>query len=44
MFREFGVVNYIIQEKELTPPKIQGAFGVAIMLAITVAAIMFQYF
>ena len=40
MFRDFGVVNYIIQEVDLTSEKIQSAFGVAIILALLVAAIM----
>lgn len=39
-FRDFGVVNFIIQETELTREKIQSAFGVAIILALLVAAIM----
>lgn len=40
MFRDFGVVNYIIQEADLTTEKIQSAFGVAIFLALLVALIM----
>ena len=40
MFRDFGVVNYVIQEVNLTNEKIQSAFGVAIALALIVAAIM----
>lgn len=40
MFRDFGVVNYVIQEVDLTREKIQSAFGVAIILALLVAGIM----
>ncbi|MFZ6691564.1 oligosaccharide flippase family protein [Undibacterium sp. SXout20W] len=40
MFRDFGVVNYVIQEVDLTHEKIQSAFGVAIILALMVALIM----
>lgn len=40
MFRDFGVVNYVIQERDLTKEKIQSAFGVAILLALAVAAVM----
>jgi O-antigen/teichoic acid export membrane protein len=36
-FRDFGVVQYIIQERDLTREKIQAAMGVAIMLALAVA-------
>lgn len=39
--RDFGVVQYIIQERDLTREKIQGAMGVAIMLALTVALILY---
>jgi O-antigen/teichoic acid export membrane protein len=40
VFRDFGVVQYIIQERELTTEKIQAAMGVAIILALTVAIIL----
>lgn len=36
-FRDFGVVQYIIQERDLTREKIQAAMGVAIVLALAVA-------
>jgi O-antigen/teichoic acid export membrane protein len=36
-FREFGVVQYLIQEHELTKEKMQTATGVAILLATAVA-------
>jgi len=41
MFRDFGVVNYVIQEHELSVDKIRSAFGVAILLALTVALAMY---
>jgi len=41
VFRDFGVVQYLIQERELTKEKIQSAMGVAIILALAVAAILF---
>jgi len=40
MFRDFGVVQYLIQEHELTAEKIRSAMGVAIILALVVAAIL----
>jgi O-antigen/teichoic acid export membrane protein len=40
-FRDFGVVQYIIQERELTTQKIRSAMGVAILLAAAVALLMF---
>jgi O-antigen/teichoic acid export membrane protein len=40
-FRDFGVVQYIIQERDLTREKIQAAMGVAIMLALAVALTLF---
>ena len=40
VFRDFGVVQYIIQEHELTTEKIQSAMGVAIILALAVALVM----
>ena len=41
VFRDFGVVQYIISEHDLTPPKIRSAMGVSILLALAVAAVMF---
>jgi O-antigen/teichoic acid export membrane protein/peptidoglycan/xylan/chitin deacetylase (PgdA/CDA1 family) len=40
VFRDFGVVQYLIQERDLTRAKIQSAMGVAILLAMVVAAVM----
>lgn len=40
VFRDFGVVQYIIQEHELTRDKIRSAMGVSILLALAVASIM----
>jgi O-antigen/teichoic acid export membrane protein len=40
VFRDFGVVQYIIQERDLGTAKIRSAMGVAILLAFTVAAVM----
>ncbi len=40
VFRDFGVVQYIIQERDLTRDKIASAMGVAIMLALAVAAVL----
>ena len=40
VFRDFGVVQYLIQERELTTEKIRAAMGVAIILALTVALIL----
>lgn len=42
-FRDFGVVQYIIQERDLTREKIQAAMGVAIMLALAVALTLFAF-
>lgn len=41
VFRDFGVAKYIIQEADLTAEKIRAAFGVAIILALAVAAVLF---
>jgi O-antigen/teichoic acid export membrane protein len=41
MLRDFGVSEYLIQEKDLTPEKIRGAFAVAIITAWTIAAVVF---
>jgi O-antigen/teichoic acid export membrane protein/peptidoglycan/xylan/chitin deacetylase (PgdA/CDA1 family) len=40
MFRDFGVVQYLIQEHDLTNDKIRSAMGVSIILALAVAAIL----
>lgn len=40
VFRDFGVVQYIISEQELTDGKIRSAMGVSILLALAVAGIM----
>jgi len=40
VFRDFGVVQYIISEHQLTRDKIRSAMGVAILLAQAVAAVM----
>lgn len=39
-FRDFGVVQYIIQEQDLTREKIRAAQGVAIILALIIAGIL----
>ncbi|MBE9527339.1 MAG: lipopolysaccharide biosynthesis protein [Proteobacteria bacterium] len=41
MFRDFGVSQYIVQEKELTIDKIRSAFGAAILFAWTMAVVLF---
>lgn len=41
VFRDFGVAKYLIQEEQLTPAKIRSALGVAIILAWTVALVLF---
>jgi O-antigen/teichoic acid export membrane protein len=40
VFRDFGVARYIIQEPDLTREKIRSAYGVAIILAFSVALIL----
>ncbi len=40
-FRDFGVVEYLIQSKELTPGKIRAAFGLNLMVSWFIAAVMF---
>jgi O-antigen/teichoic acid export membrane protein len=40
IFRDFGVVQYVIQERQLTTDRIRSAMGVTIMLAFAVAAIL----
>lgn len=41
VFRDFGVAQYIIQERELTPAKLQSTMGVAIILALFAGAVLF---
>lgn len=40
-FRDFGVADYLIQEKELTPAKIRAAFSVSLMISWLIAAAMY---
>lgn len=40
VFRDFGVVQYIIQERDLSTEKIRAAMGVAIILALAVALVL----
>lgn len=40
-FRDFGVADYLIQEKELTPAKIRAAFSVSLMVSWLIAAVMY---
>lgn len=40
-FRDFGVVEYLIQSRELTPGRIRAAFGVNLMVSWFIAAVMF---
>jgi O-antigen/teichoic acid export membrane protein len=39
-FRDFGVIQYLIQEPELTRDKIRSAMGVAIILALAMALLV----
>lgn len=41
VFRDFGVIQYIIQERELDRDKLRAVMGVAILLALAVAGVMF---
>jgi O-antigen/teichoic acid export membrane protein/peptidoglycan/xylan/chitin deacetylase (PgdA/CDA1 family) len=41
VFRDFGVVQYLIQERDLNNEKIRSAMGVSIILALTVATVLF---
>ncbi len=41
VFRDFGVTNYLIQEKDLTPEKVRSAAGVSLLLAWPLAFAMF---
>jgi O-antigen/teichoic acid export membrane protein len=40
-FRDFGVADYLVQEKELTPAKIRAAFAVSLMISWLIAAAMY---
>lgn len=40
-FRDFGVAEYLIQERELTPEKIRAAFALNIIVSWTMAALLF---
>ena len=41
MLREFGVGNYLVQERDLTQDRIRTAFGVALVIAWVMAAVLF---
>ncbi len=41
IFRDFGVSEYIIQEKELTDEKLKGAYALAFLMAWFMAALLF---
>lgn len=41
IFRDFGVSEYIIQEKELTKDKLKGAYALAFLMAWVMAIILF---
>lgn len=41
VLRDFGVGNYLIQEKELTRDRVRTALGVAILIAWAMAAVLF---
>ena len=40
-FRDFGVAEYLIQEKDLTPQKIRSAFGANIIVSWMMAVLLF---
>ena len=40
-FRDFGVAEYLIQERELTPDKIRAAFALNIIVSWTMALLLF---
>lgn len=40
-FRDFGVAEYLIQEKELTPQKIRSAFGANVIVSWLMAILLF---
>lgn len=42
IFRDFGVSEYIIQEKNLTTEKLSGAYALTIITAWTMAALLFS--
>ncbi|CCE24398.1 Polysaccharide biosynthesis protein (fragment) [Methylotuvimicrobium alcaliphilum 20Z] len=39
--RDFGIANYLIQEKELTDDKIKSAFTITAIMAWTIASLLF---
>lgn len=41
VFRDFGVSQYIIQEREMTPAKLQSTMGVSILLALGAGATLY---
>lgn len=41
ILRDFGVSEYLIQERELTPEKLRAAYGLAIVIAWTIALLIF---
>ncbi|MFY7940899.1 MAG: oligosaccharide flippase family protein, partial [Burkholderiaceae bacterium] len=41
ILRDFGVSEYLIQEKNLTREKMQAAFGIALTVAWSIAALVF---
>lgn len=41
ILRDFGVSEYLIQEKNLTREKMQAAFGIALVVAWSIAALVF---
>lgn len=42
ILRDFGVSEYLIQEKDLTRDKLRAAFGIAIVIAWTIGAVVFS--
>lgn len=41
VIRDFGVVNYLIQEKELTTERIRSAFGVTLVISWGIAVVLY---
>jgi len=41
MLRDFGVANYLVQEKDLTPDRIKTALGVTLTIAWSTALVLF---
>lgn len=42
ILRDFGVSEYLIQEKDLTRDKLRAAFGIAILIAWSIGAVVFS--